>query len=599
MNEALAQWEASHNYSKPADVESAMTILEEAGFNAENWVCLTSYYQVWWSKNDNRCVLYNSDTLKVDYPETYSPFELIGEEAGYYVYNANHMKARNFDLQLGSAENATAQTGFVSSRESISKTVLNNASDNTHENENLAVMDALTSGSTANTKVVSSITGSNNANVVVYATKEKVSSSTAKAYASLQVASVGKYGDPAPVFTDSTNKQVLAENFYYLTVVTETGASEVEIKSAQKAAGQYVYTLFDKITNNEIPSDATIVLDAGTVLNCSDMEWSPAKIFTGYFGTTDANNPVIIDGARITRNTVKEQLVNFNSLEPHDGQYSYYAACGFFGAVYGDTTIENVTFRNLKIEDPASDMESLNITDGKDGCRRNSVGVIGAIIPGPDGNTSNVVAANVNLINITVEGSCSIKGIACAGGLVGWIGRGFAGTLSGNVNFTNCHISASVQGGTSSKICYGDYGVVGGFVGFTVSNNNTEIKFTNCTFDGYADGLTSIAAVVGDNNGSVKYIFDGTNHFENAKLGTKTVGIMYNPETCNTSALRRTLADGLTYPNAVFAIMSRVQNTCHLTFNGTTTYVEGFPTYTYNQTNHGVQAGWVYDLTNK
>ena len=56
MNEALAQWEASTAYSAPADVDTVMQVLANAGYNTEHWTCLTDGYQVYWYKNDNDSV---------------------------------------------------------------------------------------------------------------------------------------------------------------------------------------------------------------------------------------------------------------------------------------------------------------------------------------------------------------------------------------------------------------------------------------------------------------------------------------------------------------------------------------------------------------
>ena len=71
MNEALAEWEASNSYKKPNDVEDVMQLLANRGYNTTNWTCLTEGYEVYWYKEDNRMVLYNSSTNEIEYPENY------------------------------------------------------------------------------------------------------------------------------------------------------------------------------------------------------------------------------------------------------------------------------------------------------------------------------------------------------------------------------------------------------------------------------------------------------------------------------------------------------------------------------------------------
>ena len=67
MNEALAPWEASSGYTAVADVETVMQILANAGYNTENWKCLTQGYEVYWYKNDNRMILYNAAEGAIEY----------------------------------------------------------------------------------------------------------------------------------------------------------------------------------------------------------------------------------------------------------------------------------------------------------------------------------------------------------------------------------------------------------------------------------------------------------------------------------------------------------------------------------------------------
>ena len=217
MNEALAQWEAANGYkAKPADVESAMNILEQAGFNAENWVCLSQNYQVWWSKEYNRCVLYNAYTGKVEYPNEYTSVQLLKAETGWYIYNANHITAQQFDLKLGSASGATGVTSFKTATSKTDPSLIKNQANN------LTKIDSIISSRGDIREIV---VGSTDGNINVFATKEKVSAISGSdgniAYVSLQVSSVSGKNEPVTVKDSITGEEKLAENFYYLTIVKE------------------------------------------------------------------------------------------------------------------------------------------------------------------------------------------------------------------------------------------------------------------------------------------------------------------------------------------------------------------------------------------
>ena len=62
MNQALAADEPLNG--KAANLDKAMQVLGAAGYNTNNWKCLTNGYEVYWYKTDNRCILYNKTTGK-------------------------------------------------------------------------------------------------------------------------------------------------------------------------------------------------------------------------------------------------------------------------------------------------------------------------------------------------------------------------------------------------------------------------------------------------------------------------------------------------------------------------------------------------------
>ena len=106
MNEALAEWEASNGYPSHENmkIEDAMKIIADAGYDADSWTPLTSGYQVYWYKTDNRCILYNTVEKKVEYPAEYSNKDLRDENnAGkFYVYNQTNKKALSQDSSFSS-----------------------------------------------------------------------------------------------------------------------------------------------------------------------------------------------------------------------------------------------------------------------------------------------------------------------------------------------------------------------------------------------------------------------------------------------------------------------------------------------------------------
>ena len=554
MNEALAQWEAANGYPEVKDVEQAqmilkvMQILANAGYNTENWTCLTQGYEVYWYKNDNRMILYNSAEGAIEYPDEYVGTKtMVKAENGFFLYNYNHVQAQQFDISLGSST-AKGNTSFSSVTVQKSDDALNSNASN-----NISALSSAVSNGAVKSAITSSFGVDSSSNIYMYASREIVSSNS-NAYASLQVSAVGTTENP--VILKSNGE--LVENLYYLAIVTKDDATPQEIASAQAAAGQYIYNIFDKITAGTVEDNVTIVVAPGTVLDVSACEWAPCKFFQGYFGTTDNSQPIVINGARLTSATGYSQTVRF------DGDSSKYFLTGFFGTVYGETTIENVTFKNLSIDSPANDYE-LSTTDiaGGKTSSRNTVGIIGGVVDyrqdtiltpsevselglnSVSGNQATVggvkyykddaksnwwrvnnesVEANVTLRNIKVDSTCSVTSLGCAGGLVGYIGssssyahKSYAYPVSSSsVTIENCIVSTRVKS-LDTKGSVGGYGTVGGIVGFVCRANNWTCTINGCEFNGRADGYAGVSGLVGDNQ-SGKVVFQGTNKTQNATL---------------------------------------------------------------------------------
>ena len=127
MNLALAADEKLHG--KAPDVESAAAILARAGYNADNWVCLTKGYEVYWHKQANRLVLYNASTAKIEYPETYDADAMLDATQQFDLYNANHMEAIKQDFALGSSNAGQSFDSIQSSGSETQKAALGSLKD--------------------------------------------------------------------------------------------------------------------------------------------------------------------------------------------------------------------------------------------------------------------------------------------------------------------------------------------------------------------------------------------------------------------------------------------------------------------------------------
>ena len=420
-------------------------------------------------------ILYNASTAEVEYPETYSVDLMVTAGNELHIYNENHIKAANTDISLSSGSGDSGKSGELSS---ITGSTASETAALT------SISSALGSGAGSNAGLKDALGLSSQATAYVYGTRETSSqtSTTDAAYATMQIMSVGSTAEPGKDNLKSNGD--LKENVFYIAVNTKENATPAEVESAQKAAGQYVYTIFTQINTSQLDKDVCVVFPAGTVLDVSGKEWASVKEFEGYFGTDDSENPVVINGAQMSAATGFSQTVSFT------GSGSKYFVTGFFGTVYGNTTIENVTFSNLKLVKPAMDFELAKFQiSGKTAKSRNSIGIIGGIT-----DRASQVEANVVLRNIVVEDTVEIECGAGGAGLIGYLGSAeSSGELRGSLLIENCHVSAYVHTDYDYDSAGGAYGPVGGILGFGCRvHPSFNLEFKDCTFDGRVEGHTEV-----------------------------------------------------------------------------------------------------------
>ena len=463
MNVALANDEKLHG--KPQDIEQAMQVLANAGYNSKNWVCLTEGYQVFWDKEENQCVLYNASTARIEFPEGYDDDAMTqaGATDRFLIYNNNMESAIDTDLSLGSGN--------------FKPGGLDLSSDENKENLGL-IIDSLI-GSDANPELKSALGIDNAQDVKIYASNTTVSDTySSGTYAKVTAAAVGT-GD----FTSS--EESAKPNLYSIEVVVKDGATQQTIEAAQKAAGEYVYSIFVQMnTTSNQEKNTSIVIAEDTTLDLSSHEWKAVNSFSGYFGTSNAEKPVIIDGMKLTSAT------GYAQTEAMTGSQSKYFMTGFIGTLYGNSTVENLVFKNLTIQSPGSDY---TITGDKN--NRNTVGIIGGILPDKNNREE---AVEVVVRNIVVEDSYKIIGEASVGGIVGYIGaENDYPNLKGSVTIENCKIECPVESKDSLYI-KGTYSPVGGIVGFTVRvDENAQINIKNCVSAAELKGYGMLGGLVG------------------------------------------------------------------------------------------------------
>ena len=535
MNIALAADETING--KPADIQTCMYVLAQAGYNSKNWVALTKDYQVYWYKEKNVMILYNSKTAQVEYPEEYAKTwkDKNGVPVNYFtagvdekgnpitmqVYNNSVEVAVNTDLS--SIVSSTGGKNFDqlidSSTTASSQQALSSIQDALNSEDSALLSTLVDEGKDAKVAGIGEYTSQDTTGV--------------QAYAAMQVMLINDSGEPIYRSSADGKTQVLDTNAYYIQIVEQPNATAEQQLAAQKAASQMVHTLFTQINEGIKGNDAAIVLAPGTKLDASEDEWAPIKRFEGYFGTDNAEHPVIISGARLTKATSHSATITF------DGSSGKYFVTGYFGSVYGDTTIENVVFENMNIDQPANDFD---MTTSSKTVSRNSVSIVGGVIDGDyvDG-TFVQRPANVVLRNIVVADSVNITGSATAAGLVAYVGgSGDKNDLfNGNLLIDHCVVSAKVTGLLRVQDNTG-YGPCGGIIGFTcraaeesgstkavtqqdgdaATSELYNVIIKDTTFNGSVDGYKDIGAVIG-NMISGNVVLQGNCHFENATLNAK------------------------------------------------------------------------------
>lgn len=518
MNMALAADEAIHG--RPSNVEGAMKVLADAGYDADNWVCLTKGYEVYWFEKDNRLILYNASTAEVEYPENYDKKIFVDAQYKdqFHIYNQNHKKAVSVDTSLGSF--SSGDTGKNAGE--LSSNATTTSSKSALDSVAVALSNEVGSGNDGLKKALGL---QSNDTAYVYGTKEEIAGDAdSNAYASMQILSVGSTEEPTSeeLKSDGTLKQ----NLFVVQVNTKENATPTEVAAAEKSAGDLVYSVFTQINTTQLSSDVSVVFPADTKIDVSGKEWAAVKYFSGYFGTADDAHPMVIRGAEMSSATGFSQTVAFT------GSGSKYFVTGFFGTVYGNATIENVIFEDITIQEPAMDyaLSNADIQSGKSESR-NTVSIIGGIT-----DKESDIPAYVYLRNIVVRDSVEIACGASGGGLVGYIGATQDGhNLKGQVAIENCHVSAYVHTNYVSykegagKAC--QYGVIGGLIGFTCRAENTELEIIDCIFDGKLEGTTCVGGCIGNVISIKSLTFTGNNSFEKATIIRKGGYALYGAIT--------------------------------------------------------------------
>ena len=467
MNIALKAAEAKNG--KPENIDQAMKVIADAGYDVDAWNPLTAGYQVYWFITDNVCVLY-STTEGIEFPENYTNVDMLStENAGkFFVYNQTFKKAQEKDFTYNSS----------------------------------AAGEVTVNGKKYNSAV-------------------EVKSDTAagsKAYASV-------------VIEEKAGKS----KTYNVATVIANDATAAQKSEAAKAAGEYVYALFTQMNLDMISKDSDIIIADGTEIDVSGVEWKPVRLLTGYFGSKNPDKPAIINGLSLSDALAYTETYTFR------GSNSLYYTSGFIGAVCGTATVENLTFKNLKIENPASDCILL-----KEGNNSNTTAIIGGIVrdtKSADGAT-NVTISNIHAENVTVTGRARV------GGIVGFIGgykdeKSTTYGLKGSVTIKNC----SYDGDVVSNLNTTSYGTAGSIVGFVDKVRSTTgaedfiLNIEDCTVSGsvkgfYAGGLIGEVTSNGPKEINLKNITStvtatANSSLTNAKAGTVIVNTAKGSVTIN------------------------------------------------------------------
>ena len=436
MNTALANAQAING--KPKNIDEAMKVIADAGYDVDAWNPLTAGYEVYWYKTDNVCILYNASKAAVEFPKDYTAKSLASDiefASNLYIYNQTYIKSSTLDFKA----NSTVET-------------INGAE---------------------------------------YTVSEIKTGATATTYSSVVL---------------KENNSTKQATFEIKNTIAQA-ASKEEIKAAQVAAGDNILAIFTQIDLNVYPKDTEIKLAPGTVIDISDKTWDPIELYSGKFGTDDENAPVEIKGLKLT------DAVGYAKTYKFLGSNSMYYCSGFFGAIYGNCTIQNVKFTDVEIETPANDCIITHANNNS-----NTTAIIGGIVRPNDADG----ATNVTIKNVTCE-SCKITGASRVGGLIGYIGgyKDAAGNvygLNGSVTLEKCTFNGEVV----SKHNINTYGTAGALIGFMDkmgTDNNLVVNVENCTVGGTVKGF-SVGAILGQVMGGPKEI--------NIKNVTSTVEVTLN-----------------------------------------------------------------------
>lgn len=474
----------------PANVEDVARILGAAGYYSEAWAPLSKDCEVRWFATTNEVVLIqtNSDGIQsVIYPKDFS-YDIYTPEVAVALKTFNAYKSEALRQNMGLTSGGTTkgnQDIISGSGNGALPTITSGETA-----DNLGLGDLVSS---SNKNLPSEVKSALNGGIALAANKKTSVDAAGKSYVSMDIIST----------KDSYNKQAEGGNLksiddikadvYYISTTVDANATPEQKAEVAVAAGKYVYTLFEQMNNDQVSKEANIAIAPGTTIKvCDEQEqWAVPKLFSGYFGSADASKPITIDGLVLTKNT------GFLNTYTFPGTGSVYYMTGFFGAIYGNTTIENVVFKNVKIEEPAVNSKVKDsIGTASEKGNSSCTAIIGGVVP-----TEDEVAANVVLRNIVVDSSCKIVGGGRTGGLLAYIGGGAANnetgsvSMKGKVTIDNCTVSCTVET-TNQSIKQGNYATCGGIVGGiskaynyladgkTADPTQLQVEIKNSKFDG-------------------------------------------------------------------------------------------------------------------
>ncbi len=498
MNMALSEWSAANSYAKPKDIESVMHILASAGFNAETWRPLTSGYEIYWDKQENKMVLYNASSAQLEYPDEYE-----GNE-----FTAQNLTDRRFEPYDGNVELALSYNYSFSSS-TVSQEADKSLSSATSTNDAAATFNSAIAGESGS-QIKSAIGLSESDSVYVNASATNYSSTynssnpSASTYAAITAMHLSNQAD-----IQLDNNGELKANTFVITVKKAENATPAQIAQAEKDAGSMLYSVMVQSNAGLLESEVSVVIPGDTVIDVSNNEWKAAKSWQGYIGSSDPKHPCVIKGLKLTEATSYALTYQMN------GSSSRYNITGFIGALYGNSTLENVIFDDVEIDSPGKDYV---IAEGQK--NRNTVAVVGGIIPDL-GNRQEPV--NVTIRNVVVNDNCKIKGIASVGGIVGYIGaeqvqkNNAPFDLKGNVLIENCKFAGTIISTDETYASKAGYSPAGGILGFTCRcSNDANITIKDCAFTGSVTGQGSVGGIVGG-------IITGNVKIENCSVAGATV----------------------------------------------------------------------------